>query len=151
MTRSGFTVMAITAAHNRIGFCFLVDDQPKSWKLAHNAAKSPQKTYGKVTKWLQFYQPDIVITEDLNGSLRKGKKAQRLILATKEAVLESEAQHIEIERYQPYANKYEQIDRLCEQFPQLKPVAPKKRRIFDTEPVATTIFECVALAQQIQR
>lgn len=143
--------MSMTAAHNRIGFCFFVDDQPKSWKLAHNAAKSPQKTYDKIAKWLAFYQPDVVITEDLNGSLRKGKKAQRLILAIKEAVLESDTQHIEIERYQPYANKYEQIERLCEQFPQMRNVAPKKRRIFDTEPAATTIFECVALALQIQK
>ena len=143
--------MAITAAHNRIGFCFLVGDQPMDWKLAHSAAKSPQKTYDKIAKWLAFYQPDIVITEDLNGSLRKGKKAQGLILSIKEAVLDGEAQHIEIERYQPYANKYEQIDRLCEQFPQMNTVVPKKRRIFDTEPAATTIFECVALALQIQK
>ncbi|MGH1576499.1 hypothetical protein [Planktotalea sp.] len=150
MTRKPFTVMAITASHNRIGFCFLIDKQPMDWQLAHHASKSPELTYEKAAQWFAYYQPDIIVTEDLNGSLTKGKKAQRLILAIKEAALLTDAQHIECERVQPYANKYEQIDRLCAEFPQMSAVAPKRRRIFDNEPAATTIFECLVLAKQLQ-
>ena len=141
--------MAITANHNRLAFCFLVDGDPMDWQLAHSAAKSPEKTYAKVAKWLKFYQPDIVITEDLNGSSRKGRRTQRLILSIKEAVIDSKAQHIEMERYQPFANKYEQVDRLCDQFPQMQLIKPRKRRIFDNEPPVTTVFECLALALQL--
>ncbi len=151
MERNQFTVMAITASHNRIGFCFLIDRQPMDWQLAHKAAQSPECTKQKVLEWLMFYAPDVVITEDLSGSLRKGRKAQHLILAIKDAVLEADVQHIEVTRAQPFANKYDQIKNLCEQFPQMKAVAPRKRKLFETEPPYTTIFECLALAQQVIR
>ena len=141
--------MAITANHNRIAFCFLVDGNPMDWQLAHHAAKCPERTYAKVAKWLKFYSPDVVVTEDLNGSSRKGIRTQRLIFSIKEAVIDSDAQHIEMERHQPFANKYEQIERLCDQFPQMNLIKPRKRRIFDNEPAVTTVFESLGLATQL--
>lgn len=122
------------------------------WQLAHEAAKAPDRAKEKVLEWLRFYAPDIVVTEDLSGSMRKGKQAQRIILAAKEAALETDAQHIEIGRTQPFANKYEQIDRLCDEFPQLEVIQPKQhRRIFDCEPPYTTVFEALAMAQELFR
>jgi len=152
MTEQPMTTMAISAHHNRIGFCFLIGKQPMDWQLARNASKSPERTKAKVMEWLRFYRPNIVVTEDLTGSVRKGKQAQRLILAAKEAALETDAQHIEIGRTQPFGNKYEQIDRLCDEFPQLKVIQPKQhRRIFDCEPAHTTVFEACSMALDVLR
>lgn len=149
MPRNPQTVMALSAHHDRIAFCFLIDRQPMDWQMAHVAAKSPELTTKKVAQWLEFYAPDIVITEDLNGSVRKGRKAQRLIVAMKNAALATNAQHIETPRTQPFANKYEQIDQLCAQYPQMQAVAPKKRRIYEKEPPAITIFECLSMAKSV--
>lgn len=118
------------------------------WQLAHRAACSPQEVKNKVRQWLVFYAPELVISENLSGSFRKGRKAQGLILAIKQVVDEVKTPHVEIERSQPFANKYEQIDRLCDQFPQMTAIQPKHRRIFDAEPPYITIFEALAMARQ---
>jgi len=142
------TIMVFSAHHNRIGFCFLIDRQPMDWQIAHVAAKSPDTTKYKIQEWLKFYSPDLVITEDCQSSSRKGRIAQRLILAIKQAVYETDIEHVEVMRTQPFANKYEQIDRLCLKYPQLKVVQPKKRKIYDPEPAYVTVFEAVVMAEQ---
>ena len=54
-----------------------------------------------------------------------------------------------VAREQEYANKYEEAAALGEQFPDLAPWVPKKRRFFDNEPRNTVLFEAVALALSI--
>lgn len=140
--------MAFAAHHNRFAFVFFIANQPMDWQLIHEAAKSPEAAIAKVGDLLRYYQPDIVLTEELSGSARKGRTAQRLLLAIKDAVLESESEHYEVARSQPFANKYEYIDWLCERYPQLKTVQPKRRRVFDPEPPHVSTFEAVSLGQQ---
>ena len=144
-----FTTMAIATHHNRIGFCFLVDKEPMDWQLAHRASRSASKAQKKVREWLDFYAPDVVIVELFTAGTRKGIRAQELTAAIKETVLESGAQFIETERQQPFANKYEQIDSLCDEFPQMQMSKPKKPRFFDPEPAETTVFEALAMAQAV--
>ena len=149
MRREPFTIMALAAHHDRIGFCFLIDRQPMDWQLSYKGALSPGQAREKVAEWLKFYAPDVIVTEDLRGSERKGKDTQRLIVAMKEVALETEAQFIEIERPRPCKNKYAHIKGLCDKFPQMKVIAPSTRKIYEKEPHAVTIFEALALAQEI--
>jgi len=148
MRRNPQTLMVISVHHNRIGFCFFIGEQPMDWQLAYRASKSPAHAQARVKAWLKFYKPDMVLTEDLAGSQRKGLKAQGLILAIKEAVVEKGVEHRETLRNQPFANKYDQIDYLCERFPQMKAVQPEKRKIYDAEPSYITLFEALAMALQ---
>lgn len=148
MTGKPLTVMALAAHHNRIGFCFLIGKQPMDWQLSFLSARSPAKAKAKAMRWIKFYSPDVVITEDIEGSQRKGMVTQDLIGALKDAALENDVQHIEARRTQPCANKYVHIDQLCAQFPQMKAIQPRKREIYDTEPPVITIFEALSLAKE---
>ena len=140
------TIMAFAAHHNRIGFVFLIGDQPMDWQLSYQAATSPSLARKKVAEWLRCYQPDFVLTEEMLGSQRKGQKALALIAAIAEVAEVSPAKHCPRRRQQPFANKYVQIEALCERFPQMRAVAPKARRFYDPEPPYVTLFEALALA-----
>ncbi|WP_298362542.1 hypothetical protein [uncultured Litoreibacter sp.] len=151
MVKQPNTVMAFAAHHNRFGFVFMIGQQPMDWQLVYQAAATPELAKRKIAGWLHFYKPDLIVTEDLAGSQRKGRKAQQLILAIKEVAFATDADNAEVARSQPFANKYEQIERLCEEFPQMKAVAPARRRIYDAEPPYVTLFEALALAKQASR
>ena len=140
------TTMALAAHHNRIGFVFLIGEQPMDWQLSYQAATSPSRAQKMVAEWLRCYQPDFVLTEELSGSQRKGQKALALIGAIAKVADVSPAKHRQRQRQQPFANKYAQIEALCERFPQMRAVAPKARRFYDPEPPYVTLFEALALA-----
>lgn len=119
------------------------------WQLSYKAARSPKHAQKKISQWLEFYAPDIIVTENLRGSGRKGDRAKVLIQAVKDVAEQSSAQHIEVERSQPFASKYDQIEQLCDRYPQMKSVAPVRRKFFEKEPPRVTIFEALAMAEQI--
>ena len=91
----GKTVLALAAHHNRIAFCFLVDGQPMDWQLVYRAASSPARAKMKAEEWISFYAPDVIVTEDPKGFVRKGRVAENLTIALREAAIESDALHVE--------------------------------------------------------
>lgn len=145
------TIMAIAVNHNRIGFVFLIDKQPMDWEMSYVAAASPSNAQKKVAQWIKHYGVDVAVTEDMYGTTRKGKRTTKLIEAVGEAAQQSNAQHVEVVRSQPFQSKYEQIDDLIERYPQMKAVAPRKRKYWENEPHSVTIFEALAMAEQITR
>ena len=146
----GKTVLALAAHHNRIAFCFLVDGQPMDWQLVYRAATSPARAKMKAEEWINFYAPDVIVTEDPKGFVRKRRVAENLTTALREAAIESDALHVEFERQQNFENKYDEIEALCLRFPAMRIVKPRRRRVYEQEPSATTIFEALSLALQLE-
>lgn len=146
---SPLKVMSIAASHNRIAMVFLIDKQPMDWEMSYLAATSPDKAAQKVKHWIKWYGVDVVVTENPQDINRKGQRTQDLLEAVCNAVQSLEIQHLEVSRHQPFPSKYEQIDDLCERYPQMKAAAPRKRKYWENEPHSVTIFEGLSNAEQV--
>lgn len=130
---------------------FFIDKQPMDWEISYVAASSPDNAAKKAQHWVQWYGVDVVVTENPHSTNRKGKRSQKLLEAIYEAIQATAAQSIEVERCQPFQSKYEQIDDLCHRYPQMRAAAPRKRKYWENEPHAVTIFEALSNAEQITR
>ena len=146
MTTNPQTVMSIAVSHNRICFVYLIDKQPMDWEMSHKATSSPKLTGKKVSSWIEYYAPDVVITEDMGANNRKGARTKQLHEAMVDCVHLSDARHVAIARYQPFQSKYEQIEDLCVHFPQMRTLAPRKRRYWENEPQNVSYFEALSMA-----
>jgi len=142
------TIMSIAVHHNRIGFCFMVGRQPMDWKLSYKAARTFDSARGKIAKWIEAYSPDLVITEQVKPSSRKGERTQALLEVIQLAVKRSGTKSVQIPRQQPHTNKYVQIEELVKRYPQMQAVAPKRRLYYEKEPPYVTLFESLAMAEQ---
>lgn len=140
--------LAITASHNRLCFVFLIGEQPMDWELSFTAASSIDETAKKVDQWIHYYQADVVVAENLKTVTRKGERTLHLIDAIHKASQSSQAKLIIIRREQPFQSKYEQIDDLCDRYPQMKILAPPKRKYWENERHSVSYFEALAMAVQ---
>jgi hypothetical protein len=114
------------------------------WRLSIDASRSEAACFAKVDDWLSYYQPDVLILEDIEAS-RKGPNALTLHAAIKRAALENEVRVVEVSR-EKAANKYAEADALAAEFPQIAAWLPNKRRTWEVEPRNIILFEALALA-----
>lgn len=139
-------VLAIAVASGRIGCVFLIDDQLMDWRMSRVAAKSPSNAVGVVQQWIIDLKPDVVVTEKLLASIKKGERTREIISAITGIASYNYVLDVSVPRAQDYANKYEEAAELVKRFPELAPWLPKKRRFYDNEPRETVLFEALALA-----
>lgn len=126
---------------------FLVDGDPKDCKFSKTAFKSNENAQIHAAKWIKQFEPDVVITEKITKTCRKGDHAKQLIAAvTKVAEEHRDISDIQVARVQSYKNKYEEARALAERFPQLKPRLPKEPHCWQSEPFSTTYFEALSMA-----
>jgi hypothetical protein len=141
--------MSIAVNYNRIGFCYLIGKQPIDWQMTFKAATTIKNAENKITQWIDFYRPDVVITEDPRTLRRKGERARMLLDVAKRIADGSDVQHIEMPRVQPHRNLYDRIDELCERYPQLKAARPRRRKYYQKEPPYVTIFDAASMADEM--
>lgn len=138
--------LAITASHNRICFVFFIGEQPMDWELSYVGASSVDQASKKVSQWIRYYQAEYVIAENLKTVTRKGERTLHLIDAIHQTSIASSARLVTVHRTQPFQSKYEQIDELSKQYPQMKILAPPKRKYWENERHTVSYFEALALA-----
>lgn len=144
------TTLAIAINHNRIGCVYFIDKQPMLWELSYLASRSVDQARSKIDEWLEIYDVDCVVTEVQNGVSRKGKRTQILIdKINHQLANRDDVDHFTIRRQQPFPSKYEQIDDLCCRYPQMRVIAPKKRRYWENEPAVVTLFDALAMGEQV--
>lgn len=138
--------LVISVNHNRMAAVLLIGRQPMLWELVFKATETTAMIERQVGKWIDQFEPDFVVTEDLKTAVRKGERSKMILDITKRVVKRSGIPHRERLRLQPYTNRHGQIEDLCKQFPQLRCIAPKRRRHHDKEAAVITIFDAVAMA-----
>ena len=144
-------VLAIAVASGRVGYSFLIGDRLRDWGTSDKAAKSPTKAAETAQKWINEFNPDVVVTEKLDPECRKGKKSKRIIAAIASTAEHNYVLDVAVPREHSYQSKYEEAEALANQYPDLRDWAPKKRRFFDNEPRNTVIFEALSLALTVLR
>lgn len=145
MVRARKTI-AICANHDRMACVLFIGQQPMLWELVFKPTETTKKIEAQVRKWIDQFEPNLILTEDFKTAKRKGDRTKMVMEVIKRTAKRSEAPCFERLRLQPYLNRDDQIAELCERYPQLRSVAPKRRRHHDKEPAVTTIFDAVAMA-----
>ena len=139
----------MAASSGKVGFVLLVNGELCDWGLSIKASKSAELATKQLSKWLDRYQPDMVITEKLMDYSRKSPSNQQKIQALAQTANASGARTSQVERIQRYANKYEEIEALAERYPQIANWAPKGRKVWEAEPRNTVLFEALSLIEEL--
>lgn len=139
-------VLGIAAASRHVGYVVLVGSELKDWKLSEQASHSTVTAADWTMHLLEKFRPDIIITEQLIPSTRKGEKTQENIEAITHVAAHADCRHIPQIRRQAYANKYDEAKALTERFPAIRDSLPKRRRSWQSERKNMIYFEALSLA-----
>lgn len=142
-------VLAMAAISDRIGLAYLVGGRLKDWTASENAAASPVAAAGYTQEMINFYRPNVVVTEKLTDECLKGKSTQHLIRAMARTADQNYVLDVAIEHTHPYPSKYEEAEALAKAYPAIAAWLPKKRRFFDNQPRNMVLFEALSLGHSI--
>lgn len=148
MTR--LRVLALAPASGRIGSVFLVAGELIDWQISTKGARSGPDAAAHTQELINDFHPDVVVTEDPETARRKGGRTLALIAAVARTAEHNQLLGVSLPRRHDFANKYLEAEALVEQFPDLEPWQPRRRRFYDNEPRNTVIFEALALALQLK-
>lgn len=143
---TGSRVLAVAVASGRVGYVFLVRGKLYSWQLSRKAVESPEDAVRFAKGWIDRMRPDVVVTEKLTTRCRKGQAARAATEAIARIAEDASLFDVSVERPHFHANKYAEAEALADRFPELRSRLPRRRRLWDSEPRNTTIFEALALA-----
>jgi hypothetical protein len=142
-------VLVFAAATGRIGHVFLWGERLLDWGLSRRASRSPHDAAEHATKVISDLNPDVVVTEELSKSSTKGWKTRQLLDAIGAVALKTKLLDIRAKRPHDFPNKYEEAACLATRFPEIAAWVPKKRRLWESEPRATVLFEALALGLSV--
>jgi ribosomal protein L17 len=139
-------VLAFATATGRIGHVLLLGERLLDWGISNHASKSPERAMKHAEKLITDFTPDVVVTEDIPATSTKGQKTRQIKDAIASVAECATLLTIKAKHFQEFANKYEEAERLAARFPEMSPWVPKRRKLWDTEPRTTVLFEALALA-----
>lgn len=114
-----------------------------------------KKLLEKLKEKLDYYRPDVVILEEPTGyGSRKGKRVHKFIDAVREY---TESVGLKVSSYSRNdirfvfsnfnaSSKFEIANVICENIPELEKRRPEKRKYYQSEQYAMSIFDAVSLA-----
>ena len=150
MTSKHASTLSIAVSSGKIGYVYFADGELADWGLSSVAARSPEAAKAKVRHWIETYHPRLILTELLSLHTRKSGRTINNIRIIADAAQKSNAHHIEVERVQAHANKYQEADALCHNYPVIENWKPLPRKPWESEPKTAVIFEALALADQVE-
>ena len=142
-------VLAIAVATGRVGYVFLVDKKLYGWSLSRKAASSAEQAARFAKDWIDRMRPDVVVYEKITDRCRKGDAVRAAIEAIARVAEVEPLFDVAIPRPHRFPNKFEEAEALANRFPELRLRVPKPRKLWDSEPRNTTIFEALALALEV--
>lgn len=141
-------LLAIAASSGKVGFVYLSDGDLLDWGLSAKASKGIDQAFDQARAWLNFYQPDLLLTEHIDQGSRKGRHTRSLIQAIGAAADDLKIRCERVVRRSQHPNKYAEAAALAQEFPQLEPWLPRPRKIWEPEPRSIIHFEALALAKR---
>ena len=148
MAHNRSDVLSIAVGSGKIGFVFISRGKVCDQGLSAKAASSPEAAAEKALEWIEFYQPQEIVVEALTPQTRKSGQTIQNIHAIDQMAHNIGLPVRGVERIQNHANKYDEIDALALQYPELEGWKPKRRQPWESEPKTTAIWEALALINQ---
>jgi len=144
-----YKTMSISVSSGKMGMVMFMNKQLVLLKSSVRASKSPQQAAKQVSVWIGQYNPDCIVTEQLDKQSRKGGKTPELIACMVKTIQDIPILHVEVKRQQSHSNKYKEAKALVNRHLQLKPYLQPKRNIWQSENRRMMLFEAVSNAEQI--
>ncbi len=142
-------MLSVAVNASKVGYVFLIDGTPYDWDISLQANESARTAYQFTTEWIDYYQPELLVTERIGASSLKGDRSVLLINAIWKAAQDADIRWACVDRVQKYPNKYIEAAVLAERFPELLEWLPKTRTLWDEEPRRMIIFEALSLALEL--
>ncbi len=156
MKKTNQTVLALYP--NAMGVCYAVFDSPKDladYGIGYVRPVSNKKSILKIEKYLDFYNPDILLLREISKErVKYSKRTQRLI----ERICKvAKNKGLEVHRYNRSqirdifsefgaVSKYQISKKITEWFPELEALELPKRKRWMSENHRTGIFDAIAVA-----
>lgn len=144
-----YKVMSVAVSSGKMGMVLFMNKQLVTLKVSAKASRTTEQASQQMQKWIDKFNPDCIVTEQLDGDSRKHGRTPELIQAISKTITKHPILHIEVKREQTFNNKYEEAEILSERYLQLKPYLTKKHKIWQSEDRRMILFEAVANAEQI--
>jgi hypothetical protein len=148
---AGLKMLAIAVVSRHVAYVYLIGDRLVDWRISDRASTSAEKATATVQGWINLLKPDVLVTEKISPTFRKGKRAKGVIEAITSVGANNYILDVSVVREQQFPNKYLEADTIVASYPELRPWLPKKRLFYDNEPRNTVLFEAMALAQTVLR
>jgi hypothetical protein len=147
--KPNYKIMSVAVSSGKVGMVMFKDKQLTVLKTSKKASKSTENAKTQITAWIQKFQPDCIVTEQLDETSRKHGRTPELIEAMTEVIHELPILHCEVSRTQEHQNKFEEAKELSGRYPVLGKYLPNKRKIWEAEDNRMMLFEAAANSQQI--
>lgn len=147
MTAKKARVMAVAARTKRIACVILEDGLPVTWDAAGKRAKTPEKAAMKLRAWIEEHKPDVLVTENPDTAVRKGKRQIAILKAFQAVGEELPVRHLVVRRERKFANVYEEAAAFGVQFPDFAGLVPRQNKPWESEGHNVVCFEALALAR----
>ena len=117
-------LLAVAAAHGRVGAVFLIGNDLMDWQMSSKAAESNVEAAAFAQTLINDFTPDVVVTEEIDTAQHKGKHTLGLIAAIARTAEHNHVLDVAVPREHRYPNKYAEAEALIEQYPELAPWKP---------------------------
>jgi len=140
-------VLAFAAASGRVAHVLVVKDRIKSLGMSRKASMGPMEARAYAAQQIEQMRPDIVITEKLLTTSKKGARTRQIIDALRAVAELADLESIAVARGQVHVNRFAEARDLARRYPTLRPYLPKVRRIWEPEPKTLIYFEALSLIE----
>jgi hypothetical protein len=144
-------MLAVAVVSRHVAYVYLIGDRLVDWRISDRASSSAEKAATTAQGWINLLHPDVLVTEKITGSEKKGEKTRAVIEAIATIGANNYVLDVAVAREQSFPNKYLEADTIVADYQELRPWLPKKRLFYDNEPRNTVLFEAMALAQSVLR
>ena len=140
-------LLSISAGHDAIACAFVLGRQPMDWQMSFTSTQTVEQLSGKITQWLDYYQPDRVLLPTYPADSHKGQQIRILIASAEQTAREAKIPLSHVSLQHDFANKYKQIEYLTERYHQLQPITVPNRKYYEKENTRITYFEAVGMVE----
>jgi len=142
-------LLAVAVSSRRVGYVFLTGNRLMVWKMAVKPIQSSMDAAGWLQQLINKLRPDVVVTEKLDETTRKGDRSRTINSTFQRIAAENYVLDVSIKRLREFANKYEEAASLADLYPNIRPWLPKKRQFHEVEPRRMVMFDALAIAHAV--
>lgn len=142
-------VLAISVASGRVGHVLVVANDITDLGMSRKASTGPDTARAYAAKQIEKLRPDVVITEKLRATSRKGHRTRAVIAAIRSVAEVAEVLDVEVIRGHSQANRFEEAEDIADRYPALRSYLPRRRRPWESEPKTLIYFEAVSLVESV--
>lgn len=144
-------VLSVAAATRGVAYVLFDDGKLVAWGISRKAWRSTVCAGEVFQKWIDQYEPTLIITEKILAASKKGRRARTLTTTLQSIASHNYAYDICVLMNRRGKTRYAFAKELSEIYPDLKPRLPRGYAWYDPAPLNLLIFDALTLANEVLR